>query len=253
MVEQQVYNTLLMVSFPLAAVIFTTLWFINAPYGRHKQRGWGPNLPNRIGWLLMESPSSLVFVALFIIGEAPKNLPILVFFLLWQAHYLHRAFIYPFMISNGTKVMPVVIMLMAIGFNSGNAYLNGRYLFDLSNGYPKSWMASPQMIAGLVLFLCGFTINRWADRVLQNLREPGESGYRIPYGGLYQWVSCPNYLGEILEWTGWAIATWSLPGLAFALWTTANLAPRAKAHHAWYNEHFPQYPPERKALIPHVW
>jgi hypothetical protein len=65
-------------------------------------------------------------------------------------------------------------------------------------------------------------------------------------------VSAPNYLGEIVEWSGWALATWSLAGLAFALYTTANLAPRALANHRWYRQQFPGYPPERRALLPHL-
>jgi hypothetical protein len=52
---------------------------------------------------------------------------------------------------------------------------------------------------------------------------------------------------------GWAVATWSLSGLAFATWTAANLAPRARANHRWYLETMPDYPPERKALLPGVW
>ncbi|MDH5284165.1 MAG: 3-oxo-5-alpha-steroid 4-dehydrogenase, partial [Gemmatimonadota bacterium] len=34
--------------------------------------------------------------------------------------------------------------------------------------------------------------------------------------------------------------------------TVANLAPRAWSHHRWYLEKFPDYPPDRKALIPHL-
>jgi protein-S-isoprenylcysteine O-methyltransferase Ste14 len=63
-------------------------------------------------------------------------------------------------------------------------------------------------------------------------------------------VSCPNYLGEIVEWTGFALLTWSLPAVSFAAWTVANLVPRALAHHRWYRERFPDYPRRRKALIP---
>jgi protein-S-isoprenylcysteine O-methyltransferase Ste14 len=63
-------------------------------------------------------------------------------------------------------------------------------------------------------------------------------------------VTCPNYLGEILEWLGFALATWSLAGLAFALYTAANLAPRAFANHRWCREQFPDYPKNRKALFP---
>ena len=150
--------------------------------------------------------------------------------------------------------MPAVVALMGGVFNLGNAYLNGRYLFDLSGErYQAAWLTSPQFIIGLVLFVAGFVINRQADSILHGLRRDGELDYKIPYGGMYRYISCPNYFGEIVEWTGWAIATLSLPGLAFALWTFANLAPRARAHHRWYHEHFVQYPEERKALIPGVW
>jgi protein-S-isoprenylcysteine O-methyltransferase Ste14 len=253
MIEERIFTILLIVSFPLAAGVFVVLLYINAPYGRHQQRGWGPVLPNRVAWLVMESPSAILFVLLFFIGDAQKNLSLLIFLVMWEAHYIHRAFIYPFMITNGSKVMPIATMLMAIGFNAGNAYLNGRHVFSFSGGYPSSWLGSPQMIAGLILFISGFVLNRWADRVLQNLREPGKTAYKIPYGGFYRWISCPNYLGEILEWIGWAVATWSLPGLAFAVWTIANLAPRARANHICYHQNFSDYPPERKALIPGIW
>ncbi|MFI5136122.1 MAG: hypothetical protein ACHQD9_09740 [Chitinophagales bacterium] len=46
--------------------------------------------------------------------------------------------------------------------------------------------------------------------------------------------------------------TWSLPAVAFLIWTCANLLPRSLAHHRWYQQHFPNYPSERKAVIPFV-
>jgi len=150
--------------------------------------------------------------------------------------------------------MPLAIPLMAAGFNLGNAYINGRYLFHFANDrYSVDWLLDPRFILGAILFVAGYIINRWADNTLRELRRPGEIGYKIPYGGLYRFISCPNYFGEILEWFGWAIATWSLPGLAFAVWTSANLAPRAWSHHKWYHAEFSEYPLERKALIPGVW
>ncbi|NRB42839.1 MAG: 3-oxo-5-alpha-steroid 4-dehydrogenase, partial [Pseudomonadales bacterium] len=81
---------------------------------------------------------------------------------------------------------------------------------------------------------------------------PGESGYKIPYGGLYHYVSCPHYLGELLQWGGFAVACWSLPALAFFCLTLANLLPRAVSNHRWYHEKFSQYPQERKAMIPYL-
>ena len=173
---------------------------------------------------------------------------------MWQAHYIQRAFVYPFLLRNGKKKMPLAIPLIAMVFNLGNAYVNGRYLFYFSgNRYNTDWLLDPRFIVGTTLFTIGFIINRWADNSLRNLRQPGEIVYKIPYGGLYSYISCPNYFGEILEWFGWAIATWSLPGLIFAVWTFANLAPRAQAHHKWYHEEFSEYPQGRKALIPGLW
>jgi protein-S-isoprenylcysteine O-methyltransferase Ste14 len=104
----------------------------------------------------------------------------------------------------------------------------------------------------VVVFLGGFVLNLSSDRILRKLRGERRSGYSIPRGGAYRFVSSPNYLGEILEWTGWAIATWSLAGLAFAVYTFANLAPRAMANHRWYRQTFDDYPGSRKALIPFV-
>jgi len=251
--ELEFFNILLISWFALALVIFITLFFLVAPYGRHSRSGWGPALDNRLGWIIMEVASPLVFAVCFILGSNTVTITEVVFLGLWEAHYIHRAFIYPFSLSSGDKRMPVTVISLGVLFNAVNAYLNGRYIFTFSAGYANQWLADPRFIVGLGLFLIGFVINRQADQTLRNLRKPGESGYKVPYGGLYRWISCPNYLGEILTWVGWAVATWSLPGLSFAVWTIANLAPRARAHHAWYRAHFPDYPVQRKALVPGVW
>ena len=251
--EQEFFNILLAGWFVLAVVIFVTLLFLVAPYGRHSRSGWGPALDNRLAWIIMEAASPLVFFACFILGSNTITVTGLAFLLLWEAHYIHRAFIYPFSLSGESKRMPVVVISLGIFFNFVNAYLNGRYIYTFSAGYANQWLADPRFIVGVGLFLAGFVINRQADRTLRNLRKPGELDYKVPYGGLYRWISCPNYLGEILTWVGWAVATWSLSGLSFAVWTMANLVPRARAHHAWYRANFSDYPPRRKALVPGVW
>ena len=237
----------------VATAVFVTLFFVSAPYGRHARRGFGPMIPNHIAWFVMETPSVIIMAVLFALGTVTKNLPILLFFGLWELHYVHRAFIYPWTIRDGHMKMPGVVVLLGFSFNIGNAYANGYYLFYLSGGYPQSWLRDYRFLAGVALFLVGFLINRWSDLTLRALRKPREISYSIPYGALYNWVSCPNYLGEIIEWCGWALATWCLPGLAFALWTFANLAPRARSHHSWYHVNFTDYPEKRKALIPWIW
>ena len=253
MPEPRFYDPLIIAWFVLAAPTFLTLIFIPAPYGRHARRGWGPMIESKYGWLLMEMPAALVLAGTFIFGRQPKSICAWVFLLLWGMHYIHRTFIYPFRIRSEGKRMPVVIVGIAAFFNTANSTWIGLNLFTLSVQYQDDWLLSPQFITGVVIFLIGYGINRAADRILRNLRSPGDTHYSIPYGGLFARVSCPNYLGEIIQWIGWAVATWSLSGLAFAVWTIANLAPRARSHHHWYQTHFTDYPSQRKALVPFLW
>merc|ERR1712216_327199 len=110
------------------------------------------------------------------------------------------------------------------------------------------------LLAGAAVWALGLSINLHADAVLRNLRGPGETGYKIPYGGAFRWVSGANYFGEIVEWCGYALAArGALPAVAFAFFTFANTAPRAHHHHSWYRGKFDEYPPERRAIIPYIW
>lgn len=249
--EHIFYNDLLVSSFLIATIVFVALFFFSAPYGRHVRKGWGLTINNKLAWILMEAASPIGFAVCFFFGNT-TTIAALAFLLLWEAHYIHRAFIYPFSLR-GNRHMPVLVIVFGLIFNLMNAYLNGRYIFTFSNDYTNEWLTDPRFICGIVLFAAGYLINRAADQTLRNLRKPGEDAYKIPQNGMYRWISCPNYFGEIVIWTGWAVATWSLPGLAFAVWTVANLAPRARSHHAWYLANFSDYPAARRALLPWVW
>jgi 3-oxo-5-alpha-steroid 4-dehydrogenase 1 len=250
--ESTFYNWLLIAWSAAAVGIFVFLFFFNAPYGRHARRNWGPVLSDKLGWILMECPSPVLFAACFLVGRKPGIME-WVFFAAWEAHYLHRAFIYPFTIRGSERRMSLAVIISGFVFNAVNAYLNGRWLFFLSAGYETAFAATPAFVIGLSLFAAGYAVNRHSDTILRNLRKSGESGYSIPYGGLYRYVSSPNYLGEIVEWIGWALLTRSSAGLCFAAWTAANLVPRSRANHAWYRARFPEYPPDRKALVPFIW
>lgn len=226
------------------------LIWLTAPYGRHARGGWGPTVPNRVGWILMELPACVGFAVIFFLGAHALELAPLVLLGIWQIHYVHRTFIFPFRLRATGKRMPLAIPGMAIVFNSLNAYVNARWVSHLGD-YGTEWLTDPRFLIGTAVFLTGLGINLHADTVLIHLRKPGETGYKIPRGGLYRFVTCPNYLGEILEWIGWAILTWSLAGVAFAIYTAANLAPRAISNHRWYLEKFgDEYPKARRALVP---
>uniref|UniRef100_H3C8C0 3-oxo-5-alpha-steroid 4-dehydrogenase C-terminal domain-containing protein n=1 Tax=Tetraodon nigroviridis TaxID=99883 RepID=H3C8C0_TETNG len=103
---------------------------------------------------------------------------------------------------------------------------------------------------GSVLWFIGWLVNIHSDHILRNLRQPGESGYKIPTGGMFEYVSGANFLGEITEWVGFALAGHSVHSVAFAIFTAVVLASRAVAHHKWYLVKFENYPKKRRALIP---
>jgi 3-oxo-5-alpha-steroid 4-dehydrogenase 1 len=253
MYEQTLYYILLFSFMALACITFVVLFFFPAPYGRYAKKAWGPQINNRLAWVVQEMPAFLMMLVYCVVANRPLTAATFALLALWEAHYAHRTFIYPFTLRGG-KPVPLVTVLLAVLFYLVNSYVQGRWIFTFSpeNQYTDAWLADPRFIVGTVLFITGFVINRHADHVLRSLRRPGETGYNIPYGGLYTYVSCPNYLGEIIIWLGWALATWSLAGVYFLVWTCANLVPRAVSHHAWYRATFPDYPRGRRALVPFV-
>ena len=84
-------------------------------------------------------------------------------------------------------------------FCSVNAYLQASYFLALYV-YPRDWLGSLWFIAGVLIFALGFISNIQADSILRNLRKPGETGYKVPYGGLFDYVSAANYGAELIEW-----------------------------------------------------
>ena len=232
----------------LGVLTFLTLLFTSAPYGRRIRSGWGPLLSKRTGWIFMETPALYVMWLFYFFYADFTNIVLIIFLFVWSIHYANRSIIWPFLIDkNGS--MPLIVALLAFIFNIFNASFHGYWFFFMDNQYDISWLLSSNFWIGLSIFILGMTINIHSDQILLDIARE-KKGYQIPHGGFYKWVSSPNYFGEIIEWIGWAIMTWSLSGFIFALWTIFNLLPRALKHHSWYKDKFSDYPKDRKAIIP---
>ena len=141
---------------------------------------------------------------------------------------------------------------------SMHGYLNAVFISHLSDHMTNDWLTDPRFIIGLCIYFFGFTMNVYSDAIIRNLRskeeiERGDKIYRIPKGGLFKYVSNPSYLTELLSFTGFAIATWSLGAVFVLAVSAANLIPRAFQVHKWYKEKFgDEYPQDRKVLIPFI-
>ena len=235
----------------VAFVTFIYLFYVDAPYGRHIRKGWGKNISARLGWVVMESPCVILMIIYAWIFKDQLQVVHKVFLILWLIHYVHRSFIYPFIIDMTNPKMPISIAASAFFFNIINVNVQAFGIFYFTE-YAQNWMDNPLFYFGITIFLIGMFINIRSDYLIISLRKDKGPGYHMPDKFMHRYISAPNYFGEIIEWIGWAILTWSISGLVFALWTIANLFPRALAHHRWYKEKFKDYPKNRKAIIPGI-
>jgi 3-oxo-5-alpha-steroid 4-dehydrogenase 1 len=254
------YNYILIGSFIYAGLILVGAFIGKAPYGKLATGSRGINLSPRLGWFLMELPATLSFVWFYSHGRNAGELVPMIFLGIWLVHYGNRGFIFPLLMrvakgSRGTFSLVVVVSGWLVTTLHG--YLNAVFIAHLSDHMTIEWLSDPRFIIGIAIYIVGFILNVYSDAIIRNLRskeevEQGEKIYRIPEGGLFKYVTNPSYFSELLSFTGFAIATWSLGAVFVLLVSAANLVPRAFQVHQWYREKFADYPPERKVLIPFV-
>lgn len=250
------YYMVVAVMIALAAVVFIALQKITAGYGMMYTSKWGMTVNNKLGWILMEAPVFIAMLCFWILSPRRGEPALIVMASLFLLHYFQRSFIFPFLIRGKGK-MPLAIIAMGITFNLINAYLIGGWLFYVApeGMYSPAWLSSPLFILGVIIFFAGMGVNIHSDNIIRHLRKPGDHRHYIPRGGMFRYVTSANYFGELLEWTGYAILTWSMGALVFVLWTFANLAPRAMKLHQRYEEEFgDEYKSlNRRYIIPYIY
>jgi 3-oxo-5-alpha-steroid 4-dehydrogenase 1 len=250
------FNIFLMVMTGIAVVVFVSLFFVDAGYGKFYDKKWGPAINNKLGWVLMEAPVFIAMLVLWLCSDRRDDLVRMAFLFLFELHYIQRSFVFPFRLR-GDSVMPLSIILMGVTFNVLNALMQGGWIFYLSpdDYYGPDWLTTPKFIGGFLIFLIGMYINIQSDDIIRNLRKDGDSGHYLPKEGMFRYVTSANYFGELVEWIGFAILTWSWSGAVFAIWTFANLAPRASRIYDRYKVEFGNQLDTKKTkrMIPFIW
>lgn len=254
-----VFDTVLAVGLAFAVVTLLGSIFVPAPYGRFAQ-GSGVNLHPKLGWWLMEIPATVVFLFFFLQSRPEAwTTTTLVLAGIWLLHYGNRGWFFPLAIRaapGARSSFSLMVMVMGMFVTAIHGYLHAMWFTEYGNHLTPEWLTDPRFVIGLAIYALGLFLILTSESVMRHLRPPNPPAdaprYRIPYGFGFRWVSNPQYLGEIIAWTGFAVLTWGLPGLMILLITASNLVPRALATHRWYREQFPDYPPERRALIPYV-
>lgn len=278
--------------------------FINAPFGRFTLENQSNIflVDGRYSWVVMELFAPIFFTYTFLTSPLSGSLnlppsfslgkPNNILALCFMAHYFNRAILSPLRTPSRSK-SHIIVPLAAIAFNVVNGSLMGSYI---SSPAVSNSLAKPSLTfyIGIVLCAAGAAGNIFHDEILLNIRRKAiskgksraNSGqhYAIPNGGLYSFISYPNYLCEWVEWLGFAVAVspvsfqapdislvdpqtyvklltaapnqWA-PGLTapwiFLIAEIVLMFPRAYRGHQWYRNRFGDtYPKQRKAIIPFI-
>ena len=228
----------------LAIGVFIALQFVTAPYGMTHNNRWGVSINSKWGWFWMEIPVFLTMGVLYYLslhyGIKPFNWVTFAIFIFFEVHYFQRSILFPAMMRGQSK-MPISLIITGFTFNVMNAVMQGGWLFYFSPDgyYPIEWFWSPQFIIGSIIFLGGMIINLQSDKIIRSLRtERTDNNYYLPDRWLFKHINSANYFGELLEWIGFAILSWSISGFVFVLWSFANIVPRAKAVYERYSQFF---------------
>jgi 3-oxo-5-alpha-steroid 4-dehydrogenase 1 len=253
------YDSVLTAAFAFAVFVCLGGFFVESPYGRFSSGKRGLNLNPKFGWWLMEIPATVVFVVSYLTGPARFEPTSLVLAGIWTLHYANRGWFFPLAIRQvpgKRSTFHISVVVLGMLTTAMHGYLNGAlFSHDYLGQYGTGWLTDPHFLVGLAIYLCGFVLVVNSESIVRNLRDkntPGSTEYRVPFGGGFRLVTSPTYLGELISWFGFAVLTWALPGVAILLITAGNLIPRALSTQRWYQNKFPDYPTDRKALLPYL-
>ncbi|KAK4536709.1 hypothetical protein CDCA_CDCA09G2734 [Cyanidium caldarium] len=262
------YDWLLYAWIGSGLLVFPVLLLVSAPYGRHLRTGWGPTLPSNWGWVIQESPSFFIMAgygAQWLRRRTWKGVQdvrsaewmTLLLAGCWLVHYANRAFVFPLRMRGGSKPTTWVVVSTAILFCVYNTYLNAYALFVREEVVRSGRGVDASLVMGVAMWAVGWAVNYHSDDITRQLRRARDRSakagthYAIPYGGMFRYISAPNYFGEWVEWCGFALAARTRTAWSFALWTFCNLYPRARTNHQWYLATFPEYAKlHRNAFFP---
>jgi len=171
---------------------------------------------------------------------------------MWCLHFARRASESAWVHRYGKAAVPTGDVVTEYLYYWGFAAWNAFSLTSPRYRGPASWLVA----LGLLLFVVAELGNARAHRLLRDLRPAGSKLRVIPRGFLFERVSCPHYLFEILSWVGFALVSGTWAAGAFLLVGGAILGSWAHTRHVAYCKDFDglegreQYPAQRRALIP---
>lgn len=235
-----------------------------------QQHGVDPKTANAICYVL----AAIMFILTFNIPQMPdlpfsligSMLPasmlnyygdlVVVILILWGLHFIRRFSEVLFLHSYSRKQTYLEAIGASIYYGLFGMLIGWACNYRLNYFLPHPILFYP----GIVIFAIG-EVGNCAHHVQLKLLKPEEDHQHpsentnahphiLPTGLWFKYVSCPHYFFEIITWIGFFFATFVLPALLFVLATSITLVYYSRRNHLRYLHQFPDYPTERKALIP---
>jgi very-long-chain enoyl-CoA reductase len=213
-----------------------------------------PRAHNVLSYSMALAVFAAVAIARILSGEGTLLVPVLAGFVLWCAHFARRAHESLFVHRYGKAKVPTGDITTEYVYYWGFAAWNAWSLTSSSYRATDYWV----VLVGVIVFVLAELGNAKAHRMLRDLRPAGSKLRVIPRGFLFERVSSPHYLFEILSWVGFAIVVQTWAALAFLLVGAGILGAWAHTRHLAYRKDFDglegreKYPEQRRALLPGI-
>ncbi|XP_070153336.1 polyprenal reductase-like isoform X2 [Polyergus mexicanus] len=108
------------------------------------------------------------------------------------------------------------------------------------------WLWSSYMQLKSNFILAGLRKNQHGDVITKE--------HKIPFGGLFKYISNPLQFTEIIIYIILSVILWQASTFHYiTIWVITNQLECAILSHEWYHATFKNYPKERKILIPYIW
>ncbi len=133
------------------------------PYGRHSTSGWELTLSARTGWLVMETPAAVLLLYWYLVGSHSGSVVAVTLLCMWESHYVHRAFVYPFSLSPRARAIPVAVVVFGLRIQ------RGEYVRQRAVPVPPRARLPARLVAGRAFCLWSplvrscWVLNRYAD------------------------------------------------------------------------------------------
>eukprot|EP01084_Bolivina_argentea_P296177 510054_1 len=175
--------------------------------------------------------------------------------IVWSFHFLRRLF-ETFCIQRFYRYAPLSEITGSIMYYGCSGLFNG-VCNNIYIWFREDWKCPlmPNIALGLSLFCMGECGNCYHHYLIENNRNKyiNFKGHVLLKGGLFDYVSCPHYMFEVITWIGWMfISSFSTGSILIFLITSSLIFKSIQIHNEYKHKFKGLYPTNRKAIFPFI-